>query len=92
VDTGIGPGPVEAFGGIQGCLPDELEQQGVRADEIDIVVLTHLHTPKSTGPLDNHLSKIEYARGDTIPTTILRGVRYDYYGFCFAGYGTLHLS
>ena len=73
VDTGIGPGPVEAFGGIQGCLPDELEQQGVRADEIDIVVLTHLHTPKSTGPLDNHLSKIEYARGDTIPTTILRG-------------------
>ena len=43
VDTGIGPGPVEAFRGIQGCLPDELEQQGVRADEIDIVVLTHLH-------------------------------------------------
>ena len=43
VDTGVGPGPVEAFGGVQGCLPDELKQHGVRPDEIDTVVLTHLH-------------------------------------------------
>ena len=43
VDTGAGPGPVEALGGVEGRLPDELEEQGVRADEIDTVVLTHLH-------------------------------------------------
>lgn len=43
VDTGIGPGPIEAFGGVRGNLPQELRRQGVKAEEIDVVLLTHLH-------------------------------------------------
>ena len=43
VDTGVGPGPVEAFGGVRGRLPDELGRHGVSTEEINTVVLTHLH-------------------------------------------------
>ena len=43
VDTGIGPGPFEAFGGGRGRLPDELARHSVRVEEINTVVLTHLH-------------------------------------------------
>lgn len=41
VDTGIGPGPT--MGGLKGRLPDDMRDKGVRPEEIDIVVFTHLH-------------------------------------------------
>jgi glyoxylase-like metal-dependent hydrolase (beta-lactamase superfamily II) len=45
VDTGIGPAGGEAaeWLGTVGRLPSLLEAAGVRADEIDTVVLTHIH-------------------------------------------------
>jgi glyoxylase-like metal-dependent hydrolase (beta-lactamase superfamily II) len=45
VDTGIGPGPVTRAGldGRSGRLPEALREAGVRPDEIDTVVITHLH-------------------------------------------------
>ena len=43
VDTGIGPGPVEVFGGLRGALPDELRRHGVDVDGVDLVFLTHMH-------------------------------------------------
>ncbi len=46
VDTGIGPagGDAAEWLGTAGRLPSLLEAAGVRADEIDTVVLTHIHT------------------------------------------------
>lgn len=44
VDTGIGAGPVEAFGGIRGRLPEELKARGVHPEEISQVFITHLHS------------------------------------------------
>ncbi|MGR3805121.1 MBL fold metallo-hydrolase [Marinibacterium profundimaris] len=43
VDTGIGPGPNRYLGGLYGSLTVGLEMAGVRPDEIDLVVFTHLH-------------------------------------------------
>jgi glyoxylase-like metal-dependent hydrolase (beta-lactamase superfamily II) len=45
VDTGIGPPATVAAGwaGTPGRLPEELAETGVRPDEVDTVVLTHLH-------------------------------------------------
>jgi glyoxylase-like metal-dependent hydrolase (beta-lactamase superfamily II) len=43
VDTGVGPGPVAALGGLRGALPTALARQGIAPGEIDAVVLTHLH-------------------------------------------------
>ncbi len=43
VDTGIGPGPIEAMGGITGRLLSELADKGLRPEELDMVVCTHLH-------------------------------------------------
>ncbi len=43
VDTGIGPGPSDIFGGMQGSLPDELRRHGVDVDGVDLVFLTHMH-------------------------------------------------
>lgn len=43
VDTGIGPGPVQILGGVQGRLLDELRAKGVSPEEIDTVFFTHLH-------------------------------------------------
>lgn len=42
-DTGIGPGPIEMLGGIQGQLLNALNEAGVPPDSIDIVVHTHMH-------------------------------------------------
>ncbi|MBM3944860.1 MAG: MBL fold metallo-hydrolase [SAR202 cluster bacterium] len=44
VDSGVGPGPVAAFGGVKGRLPRELRAAGVGPDDIDIVFITHLHS------------------------------------------------
>jgi glyoxylase-like metal-dependent hydrolase (beta-lactamase superfamily II) len=43
VDTGIGPGPIEQLGGIEGKMIDDMKAKGVRPEDIDVVVHTHLH-------------------------------------------------
>ena len=46
IDTGVGP-TESAFGrwiGVGGALPQELAARGVRPDDIDHVILTHIHS------------------------------------------------
>ena len=43
VDTGIGPGPIQMLGGIEGKLFDDMKSKGVTPENVDIVVMTHLH-------------------------------------------------
>ena len=43
VDTGLGRGPHEAMGGIGGKLMDQLSGEGISADDISRVLITHLH-------------------------------------------------
>ena len=43
VDTGIGPGPHPTRGNRTGDLLNQLARQGVRPEDVDIVVHTHLH-------------------------------------------------
>jgi glyoxylase-like metal-dependent hydrolase (beta-lactamase superfamily II) len=46
VDAGIGPAesPASSWAPVPGQLPAELSAAGIGADEVDTVVLTHLHT------------------------------------------------
>jgi glyoxylase-like metal-dependent hydrolase (beta-lactamase superfamily II) len=46
VDTGIGPAdsPAAAWAPVPGVLPDRLADAGITPDDIDTVVITHLHT------------------------------------------------
>ncbi len=43
VDTGLGPSPAPFFGGLAGRLVYALSDAGVHREEIDTVLLTHLH-------------------------------------------------
>ncbi len=43
VDTGLGPGPFEQMGGARGQLMSNLNAAGIRAEDVDVVFLTHLH-------------------------------------------------
>jgi glyoxylase-like metal-dependent hydrolase (beta-lactamase superfamily II) len=43
VDTGLGPRAPEWLGGAQGRLLDDMREKGVRPEDIDVVVCTHLH-------------------------------------------------
>ncbi len=43
VDTGLGPGPHAWLGGARGRLLDDMAEKGVRPEDIDVVVCTHLH-------------------------------------------------
>jgi glyoxylase-like metal-dependent hydrolase (beta-lactamase superfamily II) len=43
VDTGIGPTGNPGFGIAPGTLPEQLAGAGVRPEDVDLVVLTHLH-------------------------------------------------
>lgn len=43
IDTGVGPGPHDFLGGARGQLMAEMQSKGVRADEVETVVFTHLH-------------------------------------------------
>ncbi|MCI0437818.1 MAG: MBL fold metallo-hydrolase [Chloroflexi bacterium] len=43
VDTGMGPGPHPTRGNRRGDLLNQLAKQGVRPEDVDIVVHTHLH-------------------------------------------------
>jgi glyoxylase-like metal-dependent hydrolase (beta-lactamase superfamily II) len=42
-DTGIGPGPIQFLGDARGRLLDDMRDKGVRPEEVDTVVFTHLH-------------------------------------------------
>ena len=42
-DTGIGPGPIQFLGGIQGSLLDDMRRNGVPPEDVDTVFFTHLH-------------------------------------------------
>ncbi|MDG4821071.1 MBL fold metallo-hydrolase [Asanoa sp. WMMD1127] len=46
VDAGIGPAdsPAAAWAPVPGRLPASLDEAGIHPDEVDTVVLTHLHT------------------------------------------------
>ena len=44
VDTGMGPGPHRHLGNLTGDLLNRLKQQSVDADDVDLVVHTHLHS------------------------------------------------
>lgn len=63
VDTGIGPAGGEAaeWLGTAGRLPGLLEAAGVRADEIDTVVLTHIHTDHTGWNLAEELPRFANA-------------------------------
>ncbi len=43
VDTGLGPGPHERMGGTRGTLMDKLKGKGIKPEDINSVVITHLH-------------------------------------------------
>ena len=43
VDTGLGPGPHESIGGQTGQLLMELQSLGIAPEDVDVVVITHLH-------------------------------------------------
>ncbi len=43
VDAGIGPGPEPLFGHASGRLLDQLAARGIEREQVDMVVLTHLH-------------------------------------------------
>jgi glyoxylase-like metal-dependent hydrolase (beta-lactamase superfamily II) len=42
-DTGVGPGPHDWLGGLRGRLMEDMKAKGVSAEEVDVVVFTHLH-------------------------------------------------
>jgi glyoxylase-like metal-dependent hydrolase (beta-lactamase superfamily II) len=42
-DTGIGPGPIQFLGGARGRLLDDMRDKGVRPEDVDTVIFTHLH-------------------------------------------------
>ena len=43
VDAGVGPGPLVELGNVKGNLPKELAAHGLSPEEIDTVVVTHMH-------------------------------------------------
>ena len=43
VDTGLGAGPHERMGGIRGALMDKLKSAGIKPEDVNSVVITHLH-------------------------------------------------
>ncbi len=43
VDAGLGPDPVESAGGAFGDLTGDMRRHGVQPEEIDTVVITHMH-------------------------------------------------
>ncbi len=43
VDSGLGPGPHERFGGATGQLMNHLASKGVKAEDVSTVIITHMH-------------------------------------------------
>ncbi|MEE8443683.1 MAG: MBL fold metallo-hydrolase [Dehalococcoidia bacterium] len=43
VDTGLGPGPFERFGGMRGHLMERIRELGISPEDISTVVTTHFH-------------------------------------------------
>jgi glyoxylase-like metal-dependent hydrolase (beta-lactamase superfamily II) len=61
VDTGVGPGPHDWLGGARGRLLDDLQEKGVRPEDVDAVVFTHLH--------GDHVGwNLQYEAGSPRPT------------------------
>ena len=44
IDTGYGPGPIEAIGGRRGELMGDLAAKNIRPEEVDTVFISHLHS------------------------------------------------
>ena len=44
IDTGYGPGPIEAIGGRKGELMTDLAAKDIRPEEVDTVFISHLHS------------------------------------------------
>ena len=44
LDTGYGEGPIEAIGGRRGELMQALTSKGIKAEEVDTVFISHLHS------------------------------------------------
>ncbi|MFC6019513.1 MBL fold metallo-hydrolase [Plantactinospora solaniradicis] len=67
VDTGVGPAdaPAKSWAPVPGRLPAELAAAGITPDEVDTVVLTHMHT-----------DHIGWAVTGNPPTPYFRNARY----------------
>src|SRR5215813_5809042 len=59
VDTGLGPKPVDAPEAPWGQLLADFEANGVRPDEIDMVVMTHLHRDHVGWRSEEHTSELQ---------------------------------
>jgi glyoxylase-like metal-dependent hydrolase (beta-lactamase superfamily II) len=59
VDTGIGAAeaPARSWAPVPGRLPDELAAAGIAADEVDTVVLTHMHSDHIGWAVDSDAGK-----------------------------------
>ena len=67
VDAGVGPGPWDDLGGLQGDLPEQMRRRGVDPSDIDTVVATHMHfdhigwlVTNSGGKLQRTFPKAKY--------------------------------
>lgn len=58
VDTGMGPGPHVSRGNAKGDLLNQLASQGVKPDDIDIVMHTHLHADHVGWNITRDVNKI----------------------------------
>ncbi|OGO52086.1 MAG: hypothetical protein A2148_09615 [Chloroflexi bacterium RBG_16_68_14] len=43
IDTGVGPGPHDFLGGARGQLLPDMKSKGIKAEEVETVLFTHLH-------------------------------------------------
>lgn len=64
VDTGVGPegSPASSWAPVPGALGAELARVGVAAEEIDAVVITHLHSDHASGAVIDGLPAFPNAR------------------------------
>jgi glyoxylase-like metal-dependent hydrolase (beta-lactamase superfamily II) len=61
VDAGLGPGPHQTAGGQTGRLLEEMRGHGLRPEDIDLIIITHLH--------HDHVGWAAVAAGDGVRPT-----------------------